>query len=113
MLVRDLHLGTRRDIFKDVLETAIPITYQDVVLIFVTVSGMREGRLTQESYAKKIYAQTVGARLMSAIQITTAAGICAMCDLLVEGKLPKSGFVRQEEAKLADFLANRFDRYYA
>ena len=32
MLVRDLRLGMRRDIMKDVLETAIPITYQDVVL---------------------------------------------------------------------------------
>lgn len=118
LLVRDLHLGTRRDIFKDVLETAIPITYQDVVLVFVTVSGWKDGRLTQESYAKKIYAQTVGAKegngvLMSAIQVTTAAGICAMCDMLVDGKLPKKGFVRQEEAKLSDFLANRFGRYYA
>jgi saccharopine dehydrogenase-like NADP-dependent oxidoreductase len=113
MLVRDLRLGMRRDILKDVLETAIPITYQDVVLIFVTVSGMREGRLTQESTAKKIYAQNVGGRLMSAIQITTAAGICAMCDLLVSSKLPQKGFVRQEDAKLSDFLSNRFGRYYA
>lgn len=112
LLVRDLHLGTRRDIFKDVLETAIPITYQDVVLVFVTVSGWKEGRLTQESYAKKIYAQEVGGRLMSAIQITTAAGICAMCDMLVNGKLPQSGFVRQEQAALGDFLANRFGGYY-
>lgn len=113
MLVRDLRLGMRREVLKDVLETAIPITYQDVVLIFVTVSGWREGMLSQESYAKKIYSQTVGARLMSAIQITTAAGICAMCDLLVAGKLPSRGFVRQEEAKLSDFLSNRFGRYYA
>jgi saccharopine dehydrogenase-like NADP-dependent oxidoreductase len=113
LLVRDLRLGVRRDIMKDVLETAIPITYQDVVLIFVTVSGWREGRLTQESYAKKIYSQKVGGRLMSAIQITTASGICAMCDMLVQGKLPPCGFVRQEEAKLPDFLANRFGRYYA
>ncbi len=112
LLVRDLHLGTRRTVFKDVLETAIPITYQDVVLVFVTVSGWINGHLTQESYAKKIYAQTVGGRLMSAIQITTACGICAMTDLLMEGKLPQKGFVRQEEAKLSDFLANRFGRYY-
>ena len=113
ILVRDLRLGMRREILKDVLETAIPITYQDVVLIFVTVSGWMEGRLTQESYAKKIYSQTVGDRLMSAIQVTTATGICAMCDLLVQGKLPQKGFVRQEEAKLSDFLSNRFGRYYA
>ncbi|MBL6854235.1 MAG: saccharopine dehydrogenase NADP-binding domain-containing protein [Alphaproteobacteria bacterium] len=113
MLVRDLRLGVRRDVLKDVLETAIPITFQDVVLVFVTVSGWREGRLTQESYARKIYSQRVGDRPMSAIQITTAAGICAVCDMLVDGKLPKKGFVRQEEVKLADFLSNRFGRYYA
>ena len=113
MLVRDLRLGQRRALFKDVLETAIPITYQDVVLVFVTVSGWRDGRLTQESYAKKIYATEVGGRMMSAIQITTAAGICAMTDLLVHGKLPQKGFVRQEETVLSDFLANRFGRHYA
>ncbi|HRE60873.1 MAG TPA: saccharopine dehydrogenase C-terminal domain-containing protein [Micropepsaceae bacterium] len=113
MLVRDLRLASRRDILKDVLETAIPITYQDVVLIFVTVSGEMEGRLTQESYAKKVYSQTVNGKLMSAIQITTAAGICTMVDLMAEGKLPSRGFVRQEQAKLSDFLNNRFGRYYA
>ena len=113
MLVRDLRLGMRREILKDVLETAIPITYQDVVLIFVTVSGWRGGLLTQESYAKKIYAQDVGGKLMSAIQVTTAAGICAMCDLLAHRKLLQKGFVRQEETRLADLLANRFGKYYA
>ena len=77
------------------------------------MSGWIDGRLTQESYAKKIYAQTVGDRLMSAIQVTTACGICAMTDLLVEGKLPQKGFVRQEEAKFSDFINNRFGRYYA
>jgi saccharopine dehydrogenase-like NADP-dependent oxidoreductase len=112
MLVRDLRLASRRDILKDVLETAIPITHQDVVLVFITASGWRDGRLTQESSARKIYSRTLDGRLMSAIQITTAAGICAMCDLLVEGKLPQKGFVRQEEAQLSDFLANRFGRLY-
>jgi Saccharopine dehydrogenase and related proteins len=113
ILVRDLRLDRRRDLLKDVLETAIPMTLQDVVLIFVTVSGMREGRLTQETFAKKIYAQEVNGRLLSAIQLTTASGICAMVDMLCEGKLPQAGFVRQEDAPLDTFLANRFGRYYA
>lgn len=112
-LVRDLRLGQRRDIMKDVLEAAIPITFQDVVLVFVSVSGQRDGRLTQESYSKKVYAANVHGELMSAIQITTAAGICAMVDLMRAGKLPQKGFVRQEQAHLADFLANRFGRHYA
>jgi saccharopine dehydrogenase-like NADP-dependent oxidoreductase len=113
MLVRDLRLDHRRDVLKDVLEAAIPITLQDVVLIFVTVSGMRGGFLTQETFAKKIYAQEVAGKLLSAIQLTTAAGICAMVDMLIEGKLPQAGFVRQEDAPLDVFLANRFGRYYA
>jgi saccharopine dehydrogenase-like NADP-dependent oxidoreductase len=113
MLIRDLRLGQRREILKDVLEASVPMTHQDVVLVFVTVSGMQDGRLTQESFAKKIYSKTLGTRLYSAIQITTAAGVCAMVDLVREGELPDRGFVRQEDADLPRFLANRFGRHYA
>jgi anti-anti-sigma factor len=113
MLIRDLRLGQRREILKDVLEESVPMTHQDVVLVFVTVSGMREGRLTQESFAKKIYSKMIDGKLYSAIQVTTAAGICAMVDMMREGTLPKQGFVRQEEAKLETFLANRFGQHYA
>lgn len=115
MLVRDLQLGLpdRRAILKDVLEASIPITRQDVVLVFVSVCGMRNGRLEQETWAKKIYSQHVNGELLSAIQITTAAGICTMVDLVMQGKLPKRGLVRQEQTKLDDFLANRFGHFYA
>ncbi|GAA4030236.1 saccharopine dehydrogenase family protein [Actimicrobium antarcticum] len=115
MLVRDLQLGQpeRRHILKEVMEASIPITKQDVVLVFVSVVGMREGRLEQQTYAKKIYSQTVNGQLLSAIQLTTASGICAMVDLVVQGKLPQHGLVRQEQARLDDFLANRFGQYYS
>jgi saccharopine dehydrogenase-like NADP-dependent oxidoreductase len=113
MLIRDLRLGQRRDLLKDVLETAIPITLQDVVLIFVTVSGWRNGHLAQQTYAKKIYSQEVNGELLSAIQLTTAAGICTMVDMMRDGDLPTHGFVRQEDADLGKFLGNRFGKYYA
>ena len=113
LLVNDLKLGERRELFKDVLETAIPVTMQDVVLIFTTVTGMKGPLLTQESYASKIYAHDVNGRRWSAIQITTAGGIAAMVDLMAQGKLKKRGFVRLEDVSLADFLANRFGRVYA
>ena len=113
LLIDDLKLGERRELLKDVLEYAIPVTLQDVVLVFVTVTGGRAGRLTQESYAKKIYAGDIGGKRWSAIQITTAAAMCAMLDLMRDGKIAQRGFVRQEDVKLADFLANRFGRHYA
>ena len=112
MLVNDLRLGERRALFRNVLEAAIPVTLQDVVLVFTTVTGAREGRLTQESYANKIYSREINGKLWSAIQITTASGICTAVDLMREGKLPDTGFVRQEDITLSDFLENRFGQYY-
>jgi saccharopine dehydrogenase-like NADP-dependent oxidoreductase len=112
LLCEDLRLRERREIFKDVLEAAIPITLQDVVLVFVTVTGMRDGRFMQESYANKVYSSEINGVAWSAIQVTTAAGVCAMVDLLRAGKLPCKGFIRQEDVTLDVFLRNRFGRYY-
>ena len=112
-LLNDLRLRDRRELLKDILENAVPVTLQDVVIIFVTVSGRRAGQLVQETYANKIYAAPMGGRMRSAIQISTAGGICAVLDLLRLGQLAPSGLIRQEQISLAQFLANRFGRCYA
>jgi len=112
-LLNDLRLRERREVLKDILENALPATYQDVVIVYASVSGQRNGRFVQETFAQKIYAAPVQGRLRSAIQITTAAGICAVLDLLAEGALPQAGLVRQEDIALDAFLANRFGRFYA
>jgi saccharopine dehydrogenase-like NADP-dependent oxidoreductase len=111
-LLHDLRLADRRDVLKDILENAVPTTTQDVVIIFVTVAGWREGRLVQETYARKVYSAPVAGEIRSAIQITTASSLAAMLDLLAQGKLPQRGFVRQEDVTLAEFLANRFGSVY-
>jgi saccharopine dehydrogenase-like NADP-dependent oxidoreductase len=111
-LLNDLGLRHRREVLKDILENALPTTLQDVVIVFVTVSGWKAGRLMQETYVNKVYAAPLGGHLRSAIQITTAAGICAVLDMLAAGDLPQSGFIRQEDIALQSFLANRFGRLY-
>jgi saccharopine dehydrogenase-like NADP-dependent oxidoreductase len=112
-LLNDLGLRDRRELLKDILENAVPVTLQDVVIVFATVSGLRGGQLVQETYANKIYSAPVGGRVRSAIQITTAGGICAVLDMLAAGLLPQSGLIKQEEIALEAFLANRFGRCYA
>ena len=52
-------------------------------------------------------------REWTAIQTTTASSVCAVLDLLVAGRLPTRGFVRQEDIRLDEFLANRYGRAYA
>jgi saccharopine dehydrogenase-like NADP-dependent oxidoreductase len=112
-LLNDLRLRDRRDVLKNILEHAVPTTLQDVVIIFVAVSGRNNGQLVQETYANKIYSRDVGGRTLSAIQITTAAAICTVLDLVATGRLPQSGFVRQEDIALTVFLENRFGQVYA
>ena len=112
-LLNDLNLRNRRDVLKDILENAVPATLQDVVIVFVTVSGMKAGHLMQETYVNKVYAQELGGEVRSAIQITTAGAICAVVDMLANGTLPQAGFIRQEDIPLPAFLANRFGRFYA
>jgi saccharopine dehydrogenase-like NADP-dependent oxidoreductase len=117
-LVDELRLGDRRALLKDILESAVPATFQDVVIVFCTASGLRRGELVQIVDARRIYNQTLDGENWSAIQITTAAGAATMIDLFAQGKLggagsARRGFVKQEEVSLEAFLGNRFGQAYA
>jgi saccharopine dehydrogenase-like NADP-dependent oxidoreductase len=112
-LLRELRLGERRALLKDILEHAVPGTLQDVVLVFCAVTGWRDGLFVQKSDARKIYHAERFGDLWSAIQISTASALCAVLDLKSEGRLPSTGFVRQEDVSLPEFLDNRFGAAYA
>ena len=113
LLMRDLKLGQRPDLLKEIFELALPMTKQDLVVVFATVTGKKGERIEQESYARRIHARQIDGRHWTAIQITTASGICAVLDLLSQGKIPDHGLVRQEEIDFNDFIANRFGANYA
>lgn len=112
VLLEELQLKNDQETLKAILRRAVPTTMQDVVLVFVTASGLKGGDLVQEVFARKIFADREAAQPLSAIQITTAAGVCAAVDLFRAGRLPRSGFIAQERIALPDFLANRFGRAY-
>ncbi|HEY3538230.1 MAG TPA: saccharopine dehydrogenase C-terminal domain-containing protein [Trinickia sp.] len=111
-LLEDMRLASDRDTLKSMMRRAVPSTAQDVVLIFVTVTGMRDGQLVQEVFTRKVFAKHVCGVAMSAIEITTAGAMCAVLDLFRENRLPRSGFIRQEQVSMREFLANRFGRLY-
>ena len=113
LLMNGLRLNDDRATFKRILENAIPQTLQDVVIIYVAVTGHQDGEYREENYVNKVYPQVVAGRLWSAIQITTAAGICSVLDLVLSDPGKYSGFVPQEEFELSDILDNRFGRFYA
>lgn len=107
------HSAERRAQLREIMESALPITRQDVVLVYCSVEGWQNGEFVQETDARKIYHQEILGEHWSSIQLTTAASACTMIDLFREGRLPQRGFVRQEEVQLDEFLQNRFGRYYS
>ena len=113
LLMNDLKLNQDRGTLKRILENAVPQTLQDVVIVYAAVTGTQDGELREENYVNKIYPQLIAGRLWSAIQVTTAAGITSVVDLVLEHPDRYQGFIAQEEFRLTDILANRFGRHYA
>lgn len=112
LLLNDLGLERRRDLLKEIFETALPRTDQDVVLVYCTARGKIGGELRERSLINKSFARTMGGQVWSAIQVTTAAGVLGVVDLMRQGALPTKGFVRQEQVKLSEFLNTEFGRLY-
>ncbi len=97
----------------DLFDAVVPRTLQDVVVIFVNAIGEKAGRPWQDNLKLSIPATTILGRVWPAIELTTAAGVCAMVDLHRLGKLPrKTGFVKQEEVSLEAFNATLFGLGY-
>lgn len=112
LLMNDLKLNEDRATLKRILENAVPQTLQDVVIIYVAVTGWQSGELREESYVSRIYPQEIVGRLWSAIQVTTAAGVTSVVDTVLSDPAAYRGFVAQERFRLPRILANRFGRWY-
>jgi saccharopine dehydrogenase-like NADP-dependent oxidoreductase len=113
LLMNDLKLNQDRATLRRILENAVPQTLQDVVIVYAAVTGQQNGELREENYVSKIYPQMIAGRLWSAIQVTTASGVCAVLDLVLTHPDRHHGLVTQESFRLPDILANRFGRNLA
>lgn len=111
-LLHDLRLIEQRDLLRQVLEHAVPHSREDVVIVFASASGLRGGRFEQETRAARVFGGALRGKHRTAIELTTAAGVVGVFELLRAGKLPARGFVGQEQVRLHDFLATRVGHYY-
>lgn len=112
-LLHDLRLVERRDLLRQVLEHAVPHSRQDLVIVFASATGLRGGRFEQETRLARITGGLLRGQRRTAIELTTAAGVVGVLELLRAGRLPAQGFVRQEQVALRDFLATKVGHYYA
>lgn len=54
-LLHDLRLIERRDLLRQVLEHAVPHSREDVVILFASASGLRDGRFEQETRVGRVF----------------------------------------------------------
>ncbi len=110
-LMNDLKLNQDRDTLKRILENVTPRTGQDVVLVYVSATGLQDNQLMEENFVKKFYPKTLYGLEWSAIQLTTASSLCAVLDIVINQPKKFHGLVKQEQISLDALMNNRFGHY--
>ena len=107
-LFNDLHLKKNKDVLEKLFDKEVPRTTNDVIIFFVKVIGEIEGVLQEKTYLRKIH----GDDRFSAIQRTTASGVCSCLEMYFKDQIKKNGFTKQESIVWEDFTANQFGSVY-
>lgn len=112
-LMNDLDLNNDRETLERILESAVPTTTQDVIVIYASVTGTRHGHFTEKSYTLKVYPKHLVYKEWAGIQVTTAAGVCAALDITLNDRTKyPGGFVKQEDIDFDVFMNNQFGELY-
>lgn len=101
-LMQDMKLGEDLDTMVKIMERAIPRINQDVVLIYVSVDGIRKGLKAELHFAQKYPSKRMFGKYFSALQLTTTTSLCVSVDLLLNSKDNPTGFINQESICLQE-----------
>ena len=112
-LLQELRLGHKRKLVQELLADAYPPVRDDLVIVYAAAHGLRGERVTREEFVRVYRPREIAGSVRTSIAWTTAAGAVAMLELLAQGTLPDSGFIRQEDVGLEDFLRTSAGRLLA
>ena len=79
----------------------------------MSVDGLIDDGYCEKNYVKMIYPQEIGGLIWSAIQVSTASGVCAVADLVLTLHHASNGLMLQENFALRDILSNRFGKNFS
>ena len=108
----ELLMREKRDLAGEILTHAKPPVDDDVVHIHVSAEGIIDGRLLRKEYVRSYYPIEISGRVWRAIAWTTSASVCAVIEMVNQGDLPATGFLKQEHIPLDPFLRTRNGRLY-
>ena len=112
LLFNDFHLRENPKALKEIFERSIPISYQDMVLVFISVSGKINEKFVEKVFTRTVFSQNINDKHFTAIQLTTAGSVCALVDMHANDQLPQKAFIRQGDVDFKKYKVNDFVKYY-
>ena len=108
----ELLMREDREAAGKVLVNAKPPVQEDIVYVHVAAEGTVDGKLRREEFVHGYKPLMIAGKSRTAIAWTTAGSVVAVIELVRDGKLPASGFLKQEDIPLGDLLGTRTGGFY-
>lgn len=101
-LLDELSLRDQREMVGQMIVRSKPPVNDDIVYLHAAVEGVKQGQPFRENYVRGYTPMDIGGQRWRAISWTTAASAVAVVELVADGRIAQSGFIRQEDIDFAD-----------
>ncbi len=108
----ELLMREKRDIAGQILVNAKPPVEDDVVYVHVASEGEIDGRLQRKEFVRGYRPVDIAGGRQTAIAWTTSGSVVAIIEMVRDGTLPNSGFLKQEDIPLDAFLTTKTGALY-
>jgi saccharopine dehydrogenase-like NADP-dependent oxidoreductase len=111
-LLYELIMKDQKDVLEKILTDAKPPVQEDVVYVYGAVEGWKGDSIQREEFYRAYSPKMINGEQWRAISWTTAASLAAVVEMVADGKLPKSGFLKQEEIDFDAFLSTKNGSFF-
>ena len=101
----ELLMRNRREEAGEILINAKPPVEDDIVYVHASAEGMKEDKLLRREFVRSYRPRKVSGKHRTAISWTTAASVVSIIEMVRDGSLRRTGFLKQEEIDIEAFLA--------
>ncbi|NND73532.1 MAG: L-lysine dehydrogenase, partial [Ilumatobacter sp.] len=109
----ELLMRERRELAGEILTNAKPQVDDDVVYVHVASEGTIDGRLQRVEFVRAFFPRVIAGNRATAIAWTTAGSVVGVIEMVRDGALPASGFLKQEDVPLDALLATATGQLFA
>jgi saccharopine dehydrogenase-like NADP-dependent oxidoreductase len=111
-LLYELIMKDQKEVLEKILTDAKPPVQEDVVYVYAVIEGWKGDIIQREEFYRAYSPKIINGEKWRAISWTTAASLAAVIEMVADGKLHKSGFLKQEDINFEAFLETSNGSYF-